>query len=447
MAIPPWTIEMLRRGLGDVARKAREPETIEKLKSQAGELLQDLPQTAARGLDAVMRTAESGKKSVQRWTRKHTTLAAPMLNATGVLINESGSGVPLAQSAFEIGCEIVAGDCVTGEVMSTKLSRRIDRCLPGTDHCLAVAHRFDAALGALAMIADQRSVVLHRGHAIGMPGGIPLPTLLADLMPDRKVSEVGGSNRISLSDFDGFAGFLTVLADAGDRPLELFDFGDRDVLQAVVLPVASVSVSANPQIPSAVAMLNAGADCVVMPGDGVAGGPACGLILGRRDLIEKLRSHRRWRSLAASDAVTSMMLATLESASAASSPLVTGKSLPIENLLFASEENLRGRAERLATRMRGHDAIESCQVTAADARLTTDGRWRLPSRQIRLRHRGRSAQAWCDQLCQDVPAVFTSVDGEDLVVDLRWIAAADDVRLAEAIAGTDLNPPIDVKHD
>ena len=67
MALPPWTIELLRRGLSDVARRASEPETLEKLKTQATEILQDLPQTAARGIDAVMRSAEAGKKTVQRW--------------------------------------------------------------------------------------------------------------------------------------------------------------------------------------------------------------------------------------------------------------------------------------------------------------------------------------------------------------------------------------------
>ena len=48
MALPPWTIELLRRGITDVARKASEPETIEKVKNQATEILQDLPQTAAK---------------------------------------------------------------------------------------------------------------------------------------------------------------------------------------------------------------------------------------------------------------------------------------------------------------------------------------------------------------------------------------------------------------
>ena len=49
--------------LGEVARKASDPETLEKLKAQATEILQDLPETAARGINAVMRSAEAGKRT------------------------------------------------------------------------------------------------------------------------------------------------------------------------------------------------------------------------------------------------------------------------------------------------------------------------------------------------------------------------------------------------
>ena len=54
MALPPWTVELLRRGITDVARKASEPQTLAKIKSQATEILQELPESAARGIDAMM---------------------------------------------------------------------------------------------------------------------------------------------------------------------------------------------------------------------------------------------------------------------------------------------------------------------------------------------------------------------------------------------------------
>ncbi|WP_186776058.1 hypothetical protein [Rubripirellula reticaptiva] len=450
MAIPPWTIDLLRRGLGDVARKAREPETIEKLKHQANEILQDLPQTAARGLDAVMRSAQSSKKSVERWTRKHMTLAPTMINAAGVLHGPQGTGVPLDASVVEMGIELLAGGIVGGEELTTKLNRRIDRCLPGGgDYSAAVTYRFEAALAAIALLArtsgdanrsdSPRSIVLHRGYAVSLPGGRPLPSVLADALPTSKIVEVGGSNRVDVADFSGLSRFVTVLADGGDRAAKLFDFsrlggGKVDAVQIVVLPIATIKRDTLGQsdwaksIPSAEALLADGADLVVIAGDGLAGGPACGVLIGRRDLIDQIRSQSAWNGLAATDAVTAMMMVAMEASESMT---------PIKQLLMTSQENLRGRAERLATRLSSNERIADCVVTSDPAKLTADGRWRLPSQQIRVRHKDHSAQQWADELRDNVPAVTTHVDADAVVFDLRWVSAADDRVLAEAIGGCD----------
>ena len=89
----------------------------------------------------------------------------------------------------------------------------------------------------------------------------------------------------------------------------------------------------------------------------------------------------------------------------------------------------------MSTRLGGSDAISGCQITAEDARLTPNGRWRFPSRQLRLRHASMSAQAWAQDLRDEMPAVFAVPDEDDLYVDLRWISAADDGKLAEKLTG------------
>ena len=124
-----------------------------------------------------------------------------------------------------------------------------------------------------------------------------------------------------------------------------------------------------------------------------------------------------------------MILVTLELASS------NADLIPVRALLSTGEENLRARAERLATRLSGSDRIKSCQVTAEDARLSAQGRWRFPSRQVRLRHATLSADQWNRELLEELPAVITTVDGEDLCVDLRWIAPADDAKLGETLGG------------
>ncbi len=428
MAIPPWTIELLRRGLSDAARKASEPATLEKIKNQASEILQDLPQTAARGIDAVVRSAEAGKKSVERWSRKHTTLAIPILNASGVLVGDYGTGVPVAAPAAEVGAEFLLGDTIPSGLIRDRFERRLQRLLPaGGGQAIAVTSNFSAALTAFSLLVRRRQLVVHRSHAVRLPDGRPLPEAFGTLLP--VIQEVGGTDGVRESDFDGLESFCTIMADDGRTPAEPIDFGSRDAYQAVVLPVATLASSAFADIPSAEAMLTAGADFVIMPGDGICGGPPSGILIGPETEVRQIQSSTAWDSLKANDALEAMTLVTLELAAS------HADAIPVRSLLNTGEENLRGRAERLATRLSGSDRITSCQVTAEEARLTAGGRWRLPSRQVRVRHESMPAEKWAQELIEDSPSVIATVDGEDLCLDLRWIAAADDARLGEAIGG------------
>ena len=427
MALPPWTIELLRRGLSDVAKKAGETETLDKLKQQATEILQDLPHTAARGIDAVMRSAEASKKSVQRWSRKHTALAVPVLNASGVLHHELGDGVPLCNEALDAGIDIMRGDCVGGVAANERLLQRLKRCLPvGGDHSMAVANNFPAALTAFSMLVEHRPIVVHRSHAVRLPDGIPLPEAFGTLLP--VVQEVGGVEQASVSDFDGFDSFCVVWADGGTHEVAFLDFGDRDVIQAVVLPVATFTSSPTKSIPSAENLLTQGADVVVLRGGGVCGGPDCGVLIGRQQIIDSITTSPVWPALQANESSRMMMAVALETIASCAD------SVPIRALLETSEDNLRARAERMATRLSGSDTVAHCRVAAEDARITTGGRWRLPSRQLRLQHPSWSAEKWHDELREEMPSVVTAVDGQELIVDLRWIAAADDGKLAGLIA-------------
>ncbi|MEM1069775.1 MAG: hypothetical protein AAGI63_12820 [Planctomycetota bacterium] len=427
MALPPWTIEVLRRGLTDVARKASEPQTLEKIKSQASELLQELPQTAARGIDAVLRSAEAGKRSVERWSRKHTALALPMLNASGVLIHEFGTGVPVSDKVLDVGRELLAGDVVQGDSEHGRLEKRIERLLPSKDHSLLITSNFSSAMTAFSLLVQRRQLVVHRGHAVALPDGTPLPEAFEMLVP--VIQEVGSIDRIDPLDFDGLEPYCAIMADTGASPPDLLDLQHAGCQQAVVMPVATLQPSESESLPSATEMLNRGADFVIMPGDGLAGGPSCGLLIGPKSDIEWIRDSTAWSTLRASDAVQGMMVVALEHAAASSDEL------PVRALLNTGEENLRGRAERLATRLSAVESIRTCQISADQARLTKQGRWKVPSRQLRLQHQSLDAQQWADQLRDLSPVVESSVEDDQLVIDLRWITPADDAKIAEALGG------------
>ena len=289
MPLPPWTVELIRRGITDAARKASDPETLEKLKTQATEILQDLPETAARSIDAVMRRAEAGKESVVRWSQKQTALAVPMVNASGTLMHSQGTGVPIADIAMQSGFALMRGDCLAGDGTGERLQQKLDRCFANSgDVSALVASSFPAAMTAFSQLVDERPLVIHRNHAVRLPCGTPLPDAFGTLLP--VIQEVGSVGDVNISDYDSLDSFCTIMADVGDKPLSLPDFGDRDAMKAVVLPVGTVAALADESIPSAEATLAGGADFVLLPGDGICGGPPCGIIIGPKaslDVIAK----------------------------------------------------------------------------------------------------------------------------------------------------------------
>ena len=108
----------------------------------------------------------------------------------------------------------------------------------------------------------------------------------------------------------------------------------------VVVDIGSGLLAPHPRLPdepSAAAALRAGADLVTASGDKLLGGPQCGLMLGRADLVESLRRHPFARALR----VDKLTLAALEAT-------LTGPPPPVAAALAASPAALMARAEAIA---------------------------------------------------------------------------------------------------
>jgi L-seryl-tRNA(Ser) seleniumtransferase len=101
-----------------------------------------------------------------------------------------------------------------------------------------------------------------------------------------------------------------------------------------------------PDEPDAATVLAEGADLVTASGDKLLGGPQAGLLLGRSELIERLRRHPLARALR----VDKLTLAALEAS-------LRGPEPPTSQALHAGLGTLRERAELLAKELTGHDAV------------------------------------------------------------------------------------------
>jgi L-seryl-tRNA(Ser) seleniumtransferase len=284
-----------------------------------------------------------------------------VINATGVLVHTNLGRAPLAPAALERVVEVGSGysnleyDLERGERGSRQdhvagLLRR----LTGAEAALVVNNNAAAVLLALAALAEGREVVVSRGELIEIGDGFRIPDVLA--RSGARLVEVGTTNRTRAADYEHAVGPATaLLLRVHQSNFRVVGFSERPGLAelAVVarrheLPlVDDLGSGALGQVgdePTPAESLRAGADLVCFSGDKLLGGPQAGIVVGRADLVERLRRHPLQRALRA-DKLT---LAALEGTLALALDPETRGDVPVLRMFHEPVEAVRERAERLA---------------------------------------------------------------------------------------------------
>ena len=295
------------------------------------------------------------------------------LNATGVIVHTNLGRAPLAAAALARIEEV--GRSYSNLEYSLDEGRRgsrqdhladVLRRLTGAEAALVVNNNAGAVLLALAALAEGREVIVSRGELIEIGDGFRIPDVLA--RSGARLVEVGTTNRTRASDYAdavrpetaailrvhqsnfrvvGFAdrpGLGEIAAVARDHGLPLVDdLGSGNLLPGSGLVVGDVE-------PSVRESLTAGADLVCFSGDKLLGGPQAGILVGRTELVERLRRHPLQRALRA-DKLT---LAALEgTVSLYLDPDLAEREIPVQRMLREPTEVVRARAERLAALVGG----------------------------------------------------------------------------------------------
>jgi L-seryl-tRNA(Ser) seleniumtransferase len=289
------------------------------------------------------------------------------LNATGVVVHTNLGRAPLAEAALERVHEVGRGysnleyDVSAG----TRGSRQdhvagILRRLTGSEAALVVNNNAAAVLLALAALAEGRDVLVSRGELIEIGDGFRIPDVLA--RSGARLVEVGTTNRTRAADYEQAVGPETaVLLRVHQSNFRLVGFtelppvGDlAKVAQRHGLPlVDDLGSGAIAQIedePAVRESLQAGADLVCFSGDKLLGGPQAGIVVGRAELVERLRRHPLQRAVRA-DKLT---LAALEGTLALYlDPERAVAEIPVLRMAAEPAGAVKARAERLAALVGG----------------------------------------------------------------------------------------------
>jgi L-seryl-tRNA(Ser) seleniumtransferase len=285
-----------------------------------------------------------------------------VLNATGIIVHTNLGRAPLPAAAVERALEVGRGysnleyDVTSG----TRGSRQdhvaaILRRLTGAEAAIVVNNNAAAMLLALAALAENREVIVSRGELIEIGDGFRIPDVLT--RSGARLVEVGTTNRTRAADYDAAVGPETaLLLRVHQSNFRVVGFAERPTLRELAavartreLPLlddlgsgAFVDVADEP---TARASLAAGSDLVCFSGDKLLGGPQAGVVVGRADLVERLRRHPLHRAVR----IDKLGLAALEGTLLLYlEPERAKREVPVLRMLHEDAESVHSRAQRLA---------------------------------------------------------------------------------------------------
>jgi L-seryl-tRNA(Ser) seleniumtransferase len=306
-----------------------------------------------------------------------------VLNATGVIVHTNLGRAPLPEAALERLREVGRGySNLEFDLGAGGRGSRQDhvsgilRRLTGAEAALVVNNNAAAVLLALSALAQGREVLVSRGELIEIGDGFRIPEVLAG--SGARLVEVGTTNRTRAADYERAIGPETALllrvhqsnfrvvgfteqprtpdlaAVAARHGLPLVEDLGSGVLRNTVLLAgetagAGRTAASNTVLlgdePSARDELAAGADLVCFSADKLLGGPQAGIVIGRADLVERLRRDPLQRALRADKLTLAALEGTL---GLYLEPVRALREVPVLRMLSEPPDAIRARAGRLA---------------------------------------------------------------------------------------------------
>lgn len=371
------------------------------------------------------------EKLLDNWT---SPILVSVINATGVILHTNLGRAPLSPKSLLAMHEISSGysnlelDIATGKRGSRQSHvEPIIQILTGAEACLVVNNCASAVLLALSALANRKKVIISRSQLVEIGGGFRIPDVMKQ--SGAKLVEVGTTNKVRVTDYEdalvesgeslvmrahrsnfkivGFSEEPTLgeIAEAAHRHGSLLV---DDLGSGALLDTSLYGMEHEPTVQESLA---AGADLVMFSGDKLLGGPQAGLIIGRKDLVARLKRHPLSRALRADKTCLSGLSATLMHYLKDEAE----REIPIWRMISRKPDHIRQQAEMWRQDI-GFGEISSDQSTVGGGSLPGET---LPTWVYSLDV--RSPDRLLKRLRNQIPAVIARANNDKVVFDPRTV--------------------------
>ena len=389
--------------------------------------------------------------------REALSVLRRVINATGVILHTNLGRAPLSEAARRSIAE-AAGYCTLEyDPISGSRGKRGSHVedlltqLTGAEASLVVNNCASAALLILTVLARDGETIVSRGELVEIGGDFRVPDVMSN--SGTRMVEVGSTNRTRLDDYRrainnntrllmrvhpsnyriiGFTDSPTLsqLASlAHESRLPLYE----DAGSGVINDLGGCGISDEPIIRESIA---AGADLVSFSGDKLLGGSQAGLIVGRREIVDRLRKHSMYRALR----VDKLSLAALEATLDAHRRNAL-QEIPALRMLALAADEIEQRAKAFLNKLASMSTLNSLTATIVDGQSAIGGgsgpNVHPPTVLIALKHKHLNAGNIEEKFRVGSPPVIARIAEDQVLLDLRTVNPSEEAELLEAVKALD----------